>query len=313
MRNYSPLDADYDTVGDPEATTVHQVYAENGALPSTRLRLGRQELQYENGRYMAAAAWRQNGQAFDAVEIQNTSIAGLKINAGNAWKLLAANAEFFDVDQFSFLVADYTGVEGHHIFLHAFLLDSPGGEETDRDNATFGARVTGDLPSVEYFLQYDIQQGYADNSDDGGSLLDAFVAGKFAGLRAGLGYNVVTGADGSTRAFDTLLGTTHGFNGDADQFTSTRGGGLTPGIVDTYVLIGGNIMAHRWRIRYHQFEQEVESDPYGTELDLQVGRPITPELNVDVIYTTYMADSGNESGFGQADVTKYWVRVDYKF
>ena len=312
LRNYAPLDEDHDTVPDPEGTTVYQAYLENQTLPATRLRAGRQEIQFEDGRYVAVSNWRQQGQSFEAVLLETKALPGWTVSVANANRILGA-AELQEVDHFAMLEADFQGIEGHHIYLHAFLLDSPGGTPADRDSATYGVRITGGLPAVEYFLQYDMQQAYADNSDDGGYLLDAFAAVRFAGFRAGPGYNVISGADGSTRPFDTLFGTTHLFNGYADQFTGSKGGKLTPGIRDTYLLVGGSRMGHRWHVAYHSFAQEVSSDAYGTELDAAVGRPITRELNVDLIFAMYTPDSGNDSGIGELDVTKYWVRADYKF
>jgi hypothetical protein len=312
-RNYAPLDAEYDMVPDPEGTSVHQAYLENRSLPATRLRIGRQEIQFENGRFLAVNSWRQQGQSLEAVALENKGLDSWTLTALYASRVLTAANVIEDVEHFAALHADFAGLEGHHLFLRVFLLDSVGGLPTDRDSATYGFRLTGDLPRVEYFAEYDVQQGYADNDNDAGSMIDLFAAVRFAGFRIGPGYNVLTGAEGSTRAFDTLQGTTHAFNGYADQFTATRGGGLAPGVVDTYVLLGGLHWAHNWHVAYHIFEQEVSGDPYGTEINAVVGRPITPNLNAEIHFAQYTADSENESGFGQTDATKYWLRIDYLF
>jgi hypothetical protein len=209
--------------------------------------------------------------------------------------------------------ADYRGIEGHLIGLHGYWLDSPGGKAADRDSATYGLRFTGDLSFAEYAADYHTQSHFADATADRGHMLNAFGAAKFAGMRAGLGYSEITGAESGDLPFDTLFSTAHAFNGWADQFVSTNGGGLANGLRETYLLAGGNHFGIKWELSYHQFTQQTQSQAYGTEIDALLAHGFSDTLTGLVKAALYTADSENTSLAGASDKTVYWVRMDYKF
>jgi hypothetical protein len=311
--DYAPLDPDFDMVADPESASVHQGYLEYVGIPGTVLKAGRQEIGLDDHRLISNADWRQQGQSFDAVTLTNTSAPGLTLLAGAVSRVLTLAGTLLDLDRLVLLQADWRGIESHLIGLHAYLLDSPGGQPTDRDSATYGARFTGNLPAADYALDYHVQSSFADSKQDGGSMLNAFAAAKFGGLRAGLGYSLISGADGDNHPFDTLFSTAHAHNGWADLFVSTNGGGLANGLVDTYALVGGDHGGWRWEASFHQFNQETRNEPYGSEIDVVASAPLASGLTGLVKAALYTADSANETGSAAADKTVYWARLDYKF
>ena len=121
--------------------------------------------------------------------------------------------------------------------------------------------------AFEYAFDYSLQTAYADASDDGGTMTNVFGAAKLDAVRFGFGYAELTGQDGSNRPYDTLFSTGHGFQGWTDQFAGTNGG-LPLGIVETYLLVGGVAAGINWQLRVHQFQQETESQNYGTETNI---------------------------------------------
>ncbi|MCZ6749512.1 MAG: hypothetical protein O7D96_09470, partial [SAR324 cluster bacterium] len=139
----------------------------------------------------------------DAVSWTNDSLAGWKILVAYAWRVRTTSAVESSLDHFAMSRAEFRGFEGHVIHLRLHLLDDPGGTSTDRDKATAGVGIQGDLPAASYAFAYDRQTGYADNSADGGTLLAVFGGAKWAGLTIGAGYEEFSGESGSRRAFDT--------------------------------------------------------------------------------------------------------------
>jgi hypothetical protein len=312
VRDYAPLDRDFDTIADPESASVHQAYLEYSGAPRTQIRLGRQEVALDDHRLIGNVDWRQQGQSFDAITITNRSLEDLTLFVGAIGRVLTPAGTFLDLDRLLLLQADWRGIEGHLIGLRGYWLDSPGGTDADRDSATYGARITGELPAAEYALDHHQQVKYADATANGGSMTNAFAAAKFAGFRFGLGYSVITGARGGDHAFDTLFSTAHAHNGWADQFISTNGGGLTNGLKDAYALVGGNHVV-RWELAYHQFDQETRSEAYGREVDLLATMPLAGNLTGLLKAALYTADSANTSGAAATDKSVFWARLDYKF
>jgi hypothetical protein len=225
---------------------------------------------------------------------------------------LTSSATFLDVDYFVVLDADYAGVESNHLYAHAFYLDMPDGDPRS-DSATYGLRATGDFELAEYQADYNRQQKYADATGGGGSLIGAFAALKFGEFRAGPGYTKISGAHGKDHAFDTLFGTTHQFQGFANVFAGTNGGGVPNGVEEVYLLIGGTHGGTRWEVRHHIFTQETQDQAYGGENDGRVIYTVNDNLMLSAEFGLYTASSDNKSTVGTADKTVTTLRVDYKF
>jgi len=312
IRTYAPLDPEYDTINDPEVATVHQAYLEYAALPGSTVRVGRQEFRLENGRLLSESPWRQQGQAFDAASISSKSIDKLALIAAYANKMLNSSAQFVDFEHFVFIDADYTGLENQHLYAHAFWLDNI--ERTARiDTATFGIRASGDFEAFEYQGDYNIQQKYADAEGGGGDMISGFAAIKFGEFRAGPGYTKISGADGKDHAFDTLIGTTHQFQGFANVFAGTNGAGVVNGVVEYYVLVGGTHGGARWQVSHHILNQESQDQAYGDENDARIIYTYDENLTLSAEVGLYAASTDNESTLGTADKTVWTLRSDYRF
>lgn len=311
--DYAPEDADFDPVADPEATTVHQAYLENAALPGTEARAGRQEIVLGDARLIGNVGWRQHAQSFDAVSVDSRALSDTVVRLGYVWRVKTPAATLVDLEHLAYLRGAYTGLPGHTLSLIGVWLDAEGDTPDDRDKLTYGAGIRGDFDAAGYDLQYARQGGYADNSDDGGTLLNAFIRAGLGAAHAGVGLSRLTGTEGDTRAFDTLFSTAHKFNGWSDQFVATNGGRLERGLEDTWVQAGGPVAGTEVLLRYHEFSQETRGEDYGTEVDALVSRGLAPNLTGLLKAAFYTADDGNTSGVADRDETIYWVRLEYGF
>lgn len=312
IADYAPIDSDFDVIADPEGTSVYQGYIDNMSVSDTRIRIGRQEIILDDHRLMGNIGWRQQGQTFSAIGISNNSVSGLNIILDYAWRVKTIFNTQADLDSLIILEGIYTAIADQRISVAYLALDSPGGIDSDRDLATIAARIEGKAELIEYAADFATQSGYADNSNGGGTMTNAFVAIP-VGIKLGLGYSVISGASDNTRAFDTLFSTAHKFNGWSDQFLATNGGNLSLGLNDTYLQAGGKAGEIGWLARYHIFQAETESTNYGTEIDLLASKPITKNLKGLVKAALYTADSGNTTGVATADESVIWVRAEYAF
>ena len=105
--------------------------------------------------------------------------------------------------------------------------------------------------------------------------------------------------------FQTPLATLHKFQGWADQFLGTPGGGIE----DAYLGATAKAFGATWKVFYHDFSVESGSGDYGQELDAAALWKIGKYYSVLLKVAAYEADSSNLSGAGSVDVTKAWVQL----
>ncbi|MCH8843000.1 MAG: alginate export family protein [SAR324 cluster bacterium] len=315
---YAPEDSDFDPIADPEGTSVHQAFVEYSGFADMKIRAGRQELVLEDGRLFSNADWRQHAQSFDAITLTGRSFADWAFTLGDIFRVRTVRNDLTELNHLLILQGDYSGIESHSLRLHGYLLDAPddpapNNSAPERDKATYGARVEGDLASWQWFLDYNLQTGYAGNSNAGGTMLNGFAAAKMAGLQAGGGYTEISGRSGDTRAFDTLFSTAHKFNGWSDQFGATNGGRLERGLKEVYVLVKGKTGELSWIARVHRFDQETKSQAYGSEIDFQAVIPLVHNVTGLLMVASYAADGENDSGVADKDEQLFAVRLEYGF
>ncbi len=346
-------DTGADGIGDPDGSRVHQVYFEFKGISDTKLRLGRQEIILDDARLIGNIGWRQNGQSFDGASIVNESIPGLKLYGAYITRvnsiflghivstppaLPVHKARRTELDHLALFNARLTLTENHHVALFTYLLDAehddvkaPGTTYTSRDSVTYGSRVNGAFADTfKYDLTYAQQGNYKDGQGHNGDMFNAFLGCIFEHINFGVGYSTISGSDGGNtptdggdRAFDTLFSTAHKFNGWADQFLNTNGGGRVQGLEDIYFQIGTMAFGTKFLLRYHIFDTTEDAsannliydDDYGDEIDLDITRKLTQNLTAQLRYAYYnQTNKAKIAPFNPtADEEVIWVRLTYKF
>jgi hypothetical protein len=294
-------------VADPEGSEVNQAWLAF-TVDKTTATLGRQRLVLDNARFVGDVAWRQNMQTFDAIVLQDKSVAGLAL----AYAYLNRIDRVFgdrhaqgrwDSDSHLFK-ASYTGFKAGTLTGYAYLLDFS--NATAQSCATYGASFAGATP-LDKNLKFAYRAEIASQSDYGASTLnyqtsyytlEAALAGK-PGLLA-LGYEVLGSDNGIS--FRTPLATLHAFNGWADLFLTTPGNGLR----DTYLKVSATLPeGFSFLGFYHKFEAARLGADYGKELDLQLSRKFGKLVTGTLKYAQFDRDS---TAF--ADVKKIWIQID---
>ena len=309
---------EYPVVADPEGTDLNQAWLQYAARPDTRLRLGRQRVNFDNQRFIGSVEWRQNEQTLDAIRIETTAFRGLALNYAYVDRVNRvfgpdAGTPPATLDGSSHLLnAKLSPFAAGSIVAYAYLLDFD--ESSQLSSRTIGARYEGSRDvrngvSLGWAVEYARQRDAGDNPlDVNASYAQLELRLRVAEADFNVGREILSGEDGgvdpaSSRAFQTPLATLHRWQGWADKFLTTP----PAGIRDTYV--GGTFHRGRWRVQavWHDFTADATSLRYGTEIDALAALTFGKGPELLVKYADYRAD-------GQfTDTRKLWAQISYSF
>jgi hypothetical protein len=311
----------YPVVADPEAYELNRLQLVNTSIPNTTITLGRQRIVLDDHRFVGNVGWRQNEQTFDALRVVNKTFRNITIDATYADQvnrifgpdgLAGPNDGRFTGDNFLLNVAwqlPMVKVTGFGYFTEFEQTPVP-----QRDTLqTLGVRLQGERPVAKIKLGY--IASWANQKDRGANPLQVDndyllgeLTGTFRQYSLGAGYELLEG-DG-VKGFATPLATLHKFQGWADKFLATPVNGLA----DLYVNAGytrkgvGPLETLGITASWHDFESDIGSIDYGSELNLQLSakfRRFTGTLKLadyDAAATTPIA---------VRDTQKLWAQLDY--
>ena len=256
---------DRPVVADVAQTEVNQAYL-RWAPEAISLKVGRQEINLADQRFVGAVGWRQNHQSFDAVRIEGR--VGDEIALGYTY-----------LDRVHRIFGDSRGLDSHLLTLrtefgstavraYGLLLDFESRELASASTRTVGVEASGSWkasPGAQVLCE--VEFAHQADAGDNPSDVDADYLHGMAGLDFGdvsvrVGWESLEG--GEEGRFSTPLATLHKFNGWADRFLSTPEAGLE----DLYVEVRARRGAWSGAVIYHQFDAESAAADYGSELDL---------------------------------------------
>ena len=306
----------YPVVADPESYEINRLQLTNTSLPMTTLTAGRQRIVHDDHRFVGNVGWRQNEQTFDSLRIVNKSLPDTtfdlayvsqvnRVFGGDSPQGRYEGETILANVSHQLPIGKLTGF-GYWLELDpiaavpAVVRDSSG---------TLGLRFAGEQPlgelKVAYIASYATQSERADNplTFD----LDYYLAEATASYQQyslGLGFEVLEG-DGA-KGFTTPLATLHRFQGWADKFSTTPGGGVEDRYVNMGVAFNGVGLLETLSAlaSYHVYEAERTSTDYGSEINAQFQAKWGRFTGL-VKYADYEADELF------TDTTKFWVQLEY--
>ena len=308
----------------------HQAWAELFITTKFSLKLGRQEISYDDERIFGALGWVQQARSHDALVLKYTASENHQVHIGLA--LNAQNESYtnqaYSINQYQNL--QYARYQGQFDNLRLTLLAMNLGMPYQRDslqhyayNQTFGARLvyttnkfavngsayvqTGNLAAVNLLAWYasaNVKYGISDN------------------FTAGAGFEYLSGTDQNTskneiNSFTPWFGTNHKFNGAMDYFYV--GNHINSvGLTDIYVF--GEITHKDFSasLRPHIFlssatilspaDNTKTMDPnLGTEIDLTLGYRFNEYVGLQLGYSQMFATESMEAlRSGNADNLNNW-------
>jgi len=348
-----PGKANYPNVVDPSYTDINQLYVDWTGIPNTKLRLGRQQLNLDNVRFIGDIGFRQNMQVFDGFSVLNKSIPDTEIFAAHFDKVRQITTKLrdgnIDIINAKYKISPTESLIGYGYFIDVANLGQNNGNPaavgtaaqggnglgasqdatptatTDASSKTFGVRLDGthklnDNWKALYTAEYAKQTDYR-----GGS---SFIDAHYLKLGGGAAYGVwslrldheVLSSNNGKYAFQTPLGTNHLFQGWADVFLATP----RQGMEDTFITFAGSIEKAKLYAEYHVFKSDEKyqsinggfGDKYGTEFDASVTYPFTPKITGKLEYAKFNESDvyGTLAGAARkGDKEIFWLTGMYTF
>ncbi len=333
---------------DKNGTSFHQAYGVYNFSPKFGIKLGRQEISYDDERIFGAVDWAQQARRHDALLFKIKPGEKSRLDVGFA---LNANSEtFFEEDylvnqyksmQYAWFHTDFSSDLGLSLlFLNNGLPydRDAGGGETDQKTTysqTLGGRLTwkkdwfnvdattyfqgGNTPNVAKSQAVDLSAYY----------LSANANFKVVGgLRLGAGFEVLSGNDQGSdddkiTAFNPFYGTNHKFNGWMDYFYV--GNHINNvGLVDIYTPIVFSKDKARFRLIPHFFSAEGRildplggtADSYlGTEIDFEFSYALVKNVMLIAGYSQMFASESMEiiKGGSKDETNNWgWIMITFK-
>lgn len=297
--------AGYATIADPAGDELNRAWVRYRPLSDTELKVGRQRLILDNGRFVGNVGWRANEQTFDAASLVTTALPDTTVTYA---LLRRQNFIFFNDNRLDAHLLNLRWAPSPALALvaYAHFIDfeddlgprAPGAP----DHRNLGLRAEGRAGWLQYGLEYADQSDHADApAGVDAEYWAATLAAPAGPATVDLGYEVL-GGDG-TYAFQFPLATNHAFQGWADVFLVTP----ATGVRDAYASVAVPWAGATFKAVYHDFAADRGGADHGSEWDLLAARPITPRLSLLAKFADYDADD-----FG-VDTRRYWLQAEYRF
>ncbi len=304
----------FPVIADPDNTEVNRLQATYKS-GDTKLIVGRQRIILDGARFVGNVGFRQNEQTFDAVQLVNSSIEGLKASYTYVWQVnrifgrdhpmgeFTGDTHLINVAWDSFPFGKLTG--------YGYLIDTS--EAPGLSTQTYGLRYDGsakidDNTKVTYHAEYATQSDYADNTASFDLSYYNIGAGfHHSGFSGKVAYEVLEG--NNARGFVTPLATLHKFQGFADVFLATPASGIEDlAVVTSYTHKPESfVKAVKFALWYHNFEGETNGMDLGSEFDALINVKINDHVSAEVKFADY------DGASFAADRQKIWVALGFKY
>jgi hypothetical protein len=314
----------YPNIVDPGYTDINQLYVDWTGIKNTKLRLGRQQLNLDNVRFIGDIGFRQNMQVFDGISVINKSIPDVEIFAAHFDKVRQITTKLrdgnIDMVNAKYRISPTESLTGYGYLIDVDNLGQNSGDPTkpstaaqggnglgasqdsipaattDASSKTFGLRLDGVRKvNDDWKLLYTAEYAKQDDYRGGSPLIDAHYFKLGGGAACGvwslrIDHEKLSSNNGKY-AFQTPLGTNHLFQGWADVFLATP----RQGMEDTFITFAGSIEKAKLYAEYHVFKSDEKyqslngkfGDKYGTEFDASVAYPFSKELMGKVEYAKF--------------------------
>ncbi len=290
--------------GDDVNISFHEAWAEAFLSANFSVRLGRQEIAYDDHRIFGSVNWTQQGRSHDAMVLKwrldpkNILDIGFALNANG--ETLARTA--YTMQYKAFQYAWYHG--NYNKFGLSLLILNNGVEYGDPENLeidysqTIGARFTYKKGKfncdASFYFQGGKQSGKDVSSSNYAINLKYKISPEFL---IGIGYEYLSGNDvGDTteiNSFNPFYGTNHKFNGWMDYFYVGNWGNNV-GLKDINFVLAYAKDKFSTKVIPHFFTAAADTgtmdDKLGTEIDFTIGYKIDKNINFSLGYSHMSGD-----------------------
>ncbi len=320
---------------DDKATALHEAWAEAILNNKISLKLGRQEIVYDDHRIFGNVGWAQQARSHDAMIAKikfngkGKLDLGFALNADNQGGVdnLYSNAAGYKTFQYAWF-----NTSTNKIGLSLLLLnngveyDNSGDQKVDYSQ-TLGTRLTYKEGNFTADLSTYYQGGKLRGNDVEASYFGGNLKYKVSNeISIGIGGEYLSGkdmGDSSTKvkSFTPLFGTNHKFNGWMDYFYVGNHVGSV-GLVDINAVFAYGKDKFSAKLIPHFFSSAADiydgatkmGNKLGTELDLILGYKVANNIMLNAGYSKMIAtDSMEVLKGGDKDENNSWTWVMFTF
>ena len=296
-----------------QATSVHEAWAEIQVLENLSLKVGRQELVYDDSRIFGNVGWAHQARSHDLALIKAKTPMGCDIHVGLAYNENTARTnnlygvgKSYKAMQFLWWNRKFGDVAASLLFLNNGLekLSGTGKSSVAVYSQTLGPRIVYEKDKLMLAGTYYQQMGKtATEMDVSANYLHVEAAYQVTEkMNVKLGYEMLSGNDDTndsneTNAFTPFYGTNHKFNGFMDYFYVGNHGGNV-GLQDIYANAKYKVKNVTLMAHVHMFSTaadlidqngDVADAALGTEIDLVCAYKVNDIASVKLGYSHMLA------------------------
>jgi len=287
---------------------IHEAWGRVKFSENFSVKLGRQEIAYDDHRIMGNVGWAQQARSHDAAVFTYNS--GIRADLGIAYNQESAGLKnnYYSLNnykamQYIWLHKEVEGFKGSVLLLNN---GKEGGNPLDHKtyfSQTIGTRLDYKVSglsiggAVYYQTGEDYNKTAAAPQDINANLVNieaGYAISETTSVKAGLerqSGNDLVNPDNVNNAFTPFYGTNHKFNGFMDYYYVGNHGGSV-GLFDIYFSATQKIGKVSVTGTYHSFGAAADVDAstdnnLGGEFDLNFGFKINPEVGVAGGYSQY--------------------------
>ena len=322
---------------DDNAIKFHQAWAEAIFNENLSLKLGRQEIVYDDHRIFGDVGWTQQARSHDAAllkyKVDNKSFFdfGFALNADSQSGIdyLYSNVAGYKAFQYAYYHRKSNGIGVSLLFLNngVEFENLNLSQEVDYSQ-TFGGRLTINKGKFISDVATYLQSGNLRGNKVSASYFTGNVKYKISTqFTLGVGAEYLSGKDmndtsSDVKNFVPLYGTNHKFNGWMDYFYAGSASG-TAGLVDLNAVLAYKKDRFSAKVIPHLFS--AAGDIYdgttkmernlGTEIDFTASYKIADNMKLDVGYSKMYATESMEivKGGGDSNENNSWTWVMFTF
>jgi hypothetical protein len=326
---------------DDNATALHEAWAEAILSNKVTLKMGRQEIVYDDHRIFGNVGWAQQARSHDAFLFKytpnnkNRLDIGLALNADNQnlTDALYSNAAGYKAFQYAWYHGDFNKFGLSFLILNTGIeyLENLGlinEEQTIDYMQTIGPRLTYKSGKFNANIATYFQTGKSLDADVSASYFTGNIGYKAnANFKLGIGIEYLSGRDMNSldtdiKSFAPLFGTNHKFNGWMDYFYVGNHAGSV-GLTDINATLAYKkdkfsvkLIPHFFSAPADVFSGSTKMDAsLGTEIDLTLGYKLANNITLSAGYSKMFATDTMEilkGGDKDADNSWGWIMFTFK-
>lgn len=320
---------------DDNATALHEAWANIKFSKKWFLKLGRQEIVYDDHRIFGSVGWAQQARSHDAFIFKylpndkNRLDVGFALNADSQSGVdnLYSNAAGYKTFQYAWYHGNFDKFGLSFLVLNTGIeYEDSGAEQTIDYVQTIGPRATYKSGKLDANAALYFQTGKTVDTDVSALYYTGNLGYKINdNFKVGLGYEYLSGkdqddTDAEINNFAPMFGTNHKFNGWLDYFYV--GFGNPTGLQDISATLAYKkdkfsmkLIPHFFSTTGNVYDTDGKmSTNLGTEIDFIVGYKIAKDIKLSAGYSQMFATDTMEAlKGGDKDENNSWAWIMFTF